>query len=542
VTFELRALGSNSRFSPDGLFARFRSFSGLQALGVVFLAGFLVRLVPELLAGAAPIGFDTVYYASVMKSGVVWAHWSSFFTSTWLLNAFTVPLYSVTMADPFLLLKVVAPALYGLNVAGVYWVGRKMLGWDVKLCLLAAGLFAFQLAALRISWDLLRNTLGMGLLLFALPFVGKVGSKRDFALFALLSLFAVFAHEYAGVALVAIVMGVVGWRFARNRFGRAEGLTVLAFVPALAVFAGGMFLRFFPVNYGATTTALSTGEASVGRFKFFANYLATSDGVFQYAGYADLLVDVTLLFAFLYLSYLFLVWKGYFRNGVLNVWTGLLLIGSFGCLVWPFFALDFWSRWMFMLVYPFTFYAINGVSKLFRGSGGGKRRIDWFSRKAVYGAFGVTVLLGSVYLATPLLMNTGQTGVFALSYVSAHFCSAPSVPYQDVEGVSEAMVWLDENVGDNSCVLVNHVLVYWERLYLDESRVTVQFWNDAGLALDDALNRGFGSVYLVWWNQDIGWYDVSVPNGFVPLRDFGRISVYEFASGDDGLMEVAAVG
>lgn len=178
---------------------------------------------------------------------------------------------------------------------------------------------------------------------------------------------------------------------------------------------------------------------------------------------------------------------------------------------------------MFMLVYPFTFYAVNGLSKLLQGG-----RVGGFSRKAVYGALGVTVLLGSVYLVTPLLMNTGQAGVFALPYVSAHFCSAPSVPYQDVEGLSQAVAWLDENMGDNACVLVNHVFVHWERLYLDDSRVTVQFWNDAGLALDDALDRGFGSVYLVWWNTDIGWYDVSVPNGFVPLRDFGRISVYEF--------------
>jgi hypothetical protein len=516
------------RFSLDGLAARFRSFSGVQALGVVFLAGFLVRLVPELLAGATPIGFDTVYYAAVMKSGVVWAHWSSFFTSTWLLNAFTVPLYNVTMADPFLLLKVVAPALYGLNVAGVYWVGKKMLGWDVKLCLAAAGLFAFQLAALRISWDLLRNTLGMGLLLFALPFVGKIGSKRDFAVFALLSLLAVFAHEYAGVALVAIVLGVAAWHLMRRRFGRAVGLTVLAFVPALSVFLAGIYLRFFPIKYTATTTALATSEASVGRFKFFANYLATNDLVFSYVGYMDLLIDVAVLFAFLYLSYLFLVWKGYFRNGVLNVWTGLLLIGSFGCVVWPFFALDFWSRWMFMLVYPFTFYAVNGLSRLFRGFNDARGRIGGFSRKAVYGALGVTVLLGSVYLATPLLMNTGQIGVFALPYVATHFSSAPCVPYQDVEGVSQAMAWLDENMGYNACVLVNHVFVHWERLYLDESRLTVQFWHDAGLALDDALGHGFGSVYLVWWNRDIGWYDVSVPNGFVPLRNFGRISVYEF--------------
>ena len=526
----MKALNFNPRFSLDGLVARFNNFSAAKALSFVFLTGFLVRLVPELLAGAAPIGFDTVYYAAVMKSGVVLANWSSFFTSTWLLHALTVPLYSISQVDPFLLLKVVGPALYGLNVAGVYWFGRKMLGWDVKLCLVAAGLFAFQLASLRISWDLLRNTLGMGLLLFALPFIGKLGSKRDFAVFALLSLLTVFAHEYAGVALVAIVLGVVVWRFARKNFGRAEGLTVLAVLPALAVFSAGMFLRFFPVKYVVASTVFNTGEASVGRFSIFANYLVTNDGVFHYPGYADLLVDVTLLFAFLYLSYLFLVWKGFFKNGVLNAWTGLLLVGSFGCLVWPFFALDFWSRWMFLLAYPFTFYAVNGLSKLSRSSNCEKGKIGGFSRKAVFGPVGVTVLLGSVYLATPLLMNTGQVGVFVLPYVSAHFTSAPAVPYQDVESVAQAVTWLDKNMSDNSCAIVNLVFTYWDQLYLDKSHARIQFWNDADLALDDALDRGYGSVYFVWWNQDIGWYDVSVPNEFVRLRDFGRISVYEFTS------------
>jgi hypothetical protein len=129
----------------NGLAGRFEGFSFAKALGLVFLFGFLVRLVPELVAYSSPIGYDTVYYAVVMKEGVVWASWGSFFTSAWLLYGLTVPLYAVTGADPFLLLKVVAPALYGLSVAGVYWFGRVLLRWDVKMCLLAAGVFAYPL-------------------------------------------------------------------------------------------------------------------------------------------------------------------------------------------------------------------------------------------------------------------------------------------------------------------------------------------------------------------------------------------------------------
>jgi hypothetical protein len=239
---------------------------------------------------------------------------------------------------------------------------------------------------------------------------------------------------------------------------------------------------------------------------------------------------VTALFAFLYLSYVVLVWKGFFRNGVLNVWTGLLLVGALGCLVLPFFALDYWSRWMLMLAYPFTFYAVNGLSKLLRASNGSRVARGWFPRRAVFGLVAVTVLMGSVYLATPLLMNTVQVGGFVLPYVSAYFSSAPAVPYQDVNSVSQAMMWLEGNMDGNSCEIVNLVFTHWNRLYVDKSHVTVQFWNDASLALDDAINRGYGSVYFVWWNTDICWYDVSVPAQFVSLKDFGRISVYGFSS------------
>lgn len=182
---------------------------------------------------------------------------------------------------------------------------------------------------------------------------------------------------------------------------------------------------------------------------------------------------------------------------------------------------------MFMLAYPFTFYAVNGLVKLLRGSNGAKGRFGGFKRKAVFGALGVTLLLGSVYLATPVLMNTVHTGLFVLPYVSAYFCSAPAVPYQDVESVNQAMMWLDARMDGNSCAIVNHVFGLWGQLYLSESHVTVEFWNDAGVALDDAVSHGFGAVYFVWWNTDVGWYDISVPSQFTRLSDFGRISVYE---------------
>jgi hypothetical protein len=69
---------------------------------------------------------------------------------------------------------------------------------------------------------------------------------------------------------------------------------------------------------------------------------------------------------------------------------------------------------------------------------------------------------------------------------------------------------------------------YLSVLYLDKQHVIVHFENDVGLAVDFALERSFGRVFFVWWNTPIGWYGISVPEGFVRLEDFDRISIYEF--------------
>jgi hypothetical protein len=35
-------------------------------------------------------------------------------------------------------------------------------------------------------------------------------------------------------------------------------------------------------------------------------------------------------------------------------------------------------------------------------------------------------------------------------------------------------------------------------------------------------------VFFVWWNEPIGWYGISVPETFIRVQDFGRISVYVY--------------
>jgi len=226
------------------------NFSVKQALMLSFTLGFVVRLVPEILAFPYPISWDMVHYAYFMRVGVVWKHWSSFFTSTWLLYAFLFPIHSQFGLDSFLLLKIVGPLLFGFNVCGICWFAHSLLKWSVKKMLFAGGIFSFHLAALRISYEFLRNTLGLGLLLFTLPLVKKVDSKLGFLGLVVLSLLTVFAHEFSAVTLLVIVLVIV---FLGLRDGndvervRASKRLLVAVLPALAVFAVGLYLRMFPV-------------------------------------------------------------------------------------------------------------------------------------------------------------------------------------------------------------------------------------------------------------------------------------------------------
>ncbi len=157
--------------------------SATKALMFSFMLGFILRLIPEVLAFPYPISWDMIHYAFSMRVGIVLGHWSSFFAGKWLLFAFLIPVRNHFGVDSFLLLKIIGPVLYGFNTCGIYWFAKSLLNWGVKESLFAGGFFSLQLASLRISSEFLRNTLGLGLLLFTLPLIKKLNSRRGFIAF-----------------------------------------------------------------------------------------------------------------------------------------------------------------------------------------------------------------------------------------------------------------------------------------------------------------------------------------------------------------------
>jgi hypothetical protein len=483
--------------------------------------GFVIRLIPEVLLSPYPIGFDPIWYAWRIKSGVVWSHWSQVF-STWLLYGILVPLYNATQVNLFGLLKVTAALLFGFNACGVFYFARKALNWTASTALFASVFFSLQAAALFLSANLYRNMLGLGVLLFTLPLIkDELKSKRRFMVLALLSMLVVLSHEIAAVTLFAVVLGFFVTKFLKRTSVNVPRL-LMAVSPALIVFVVSFMLVVFPVSRQVDANAIVLSEPTgdyQGVLFFFRNYLAVQETVSQQAVYLDLGSQVFSFFAALYVLILPFVFIGFFREVLLDSWIALLLIGSFGALLVPVFALSIWSRWMLMLVYPFTFYAVNGIAKVMRRS-----------RNCVGSALQLSVLTRLRRTAVPLAILASI--LCGLVYAAMALPAQVSVvPLSDFNDTVKAMQWLDSQMDDSSALLTHFAFFWWTRLYLNESHTRIHFNDDLEGALGLALQSGFDSVYFVWWNKRIEWFSLRVPSGFVSVLDSGRISVFKYGQG-----------
>lgn len=486
-----------------------------KSLFLLFTLGFVVRLIPEILSYPYPIGFDTVKNAARIKSGIVWDHWTSVF-STWLLDAILISLYKVVQVDPFLLMKLAAPTLYALNVCGIYYFSRRALDWGVRKALIAALFFTFQLAPLMLSWGLHKNMLGLAILLFTLPLIKNLKPKRMVVLFVLLSMLVVFGHELASVVLFAIVFGgVMVSDFLKGN--RVIQYNVLgAILLSMVIFLVGVYLRLFPIPFLSETNVIDIYQPPPrpGGLFFLVNYVDVSFPL-GYPTYLHLVSHVFSLFGVLYLLCLPLVFIGFFRDKILDSWTLLLIVGSFNGLITPFVALDFWYRWMYMLIYPFTFYVVTGIEKVLKSKSESVHP-DWkwtkwmkVSKRMMLGILLSSILLGFVFMDSIMLEN--------------------SVPMQDTKGTIETLQWLNKQMNASSSVLAHQAIFHWARLYLDETHMIISFETDVERALSIALENGFNPIYLIWWNENIGWYDIAVPEYFVsqPFSS-GRMSVFQY--------------
>jgi len=439
-----------------------------------FLVGLTLRGIPELLVSWYPVGYETIaWYAPPMMtfSGRSLTDvFVEFFRAGPLFYALMWFAVNVTGAHPFIVLKVVGPLLYGSLAVSFFVFLKRGLRFEWKLAFVASLLLAFQIAALRDSWDRFRTELGLVFLFVSLTAL-KSDSKHKWWVVAVLAVLTTISREYVAVVLFAAVLGFALF----ERKDRATSM--MALVPALAVF----MVMVYP-----------------GLFGLALNYVPEG----QYAGRSYLWVvqDAFVIFAVCYLALLPFVLKGWRRDKLVGSMFAWLLLGSFSVVI-PWFSVPGYQRWLMLLVFPLTIYAVWGFERLGLFSQGRIRILA-----VVLFAF---MIIGAGY-------STGRfsyVGQMTNSYVAINLVQS-SISWDQVEDVKAVLGWLDVNAAYNSSVLAEESFYGWTLIYFGRANMDVKVIAYGAASsplpvLEVALREGFSQVYLIWYTgQKVDSFEV----------------------------------
>jgi len=223
--------------------------------------------------------------------------------------------------------------------------------------------------------------------------------------------------------------------------------------------------------------------------------------------------DVLSIFAVCYLFLLPFVLKGFRRDRLLDPIVGLLLLGSFSVVVSPWFAVPGYQRWLMLLVFPFSVYAVLGFERF--------RLFDKGCLKKLVAILLVFMVIGAGY-------STGMfsyVGMLPNSYVTVNLVQS-SIPWDQADDVEGVLGWLDENAVLNSSVLTEERFYGWTLLYLKRANddINVISYGAKNLpqpALERALDDGFRWIYLIWYTG------LDVEN-FKVIHSLNSISIFQY--------------
>ena len=188
-----------------------------------------------------------------------------------------------------------------------------------------------------------------------------------------------------------------------------------------------------------------------------------------------------------------------------------LVIASFSVVFFPWFAIPGYQRWLMLLVFPFSIYAIRGLLLL---------KFRKFKKPIL-----------AVYISMILIIGIGySSGTFSYvgqlpnSYVPIHLVQS-SIPWEEIDQVKNVLSWFNQNAPPNSTLLVEERFSGWAILYLQRSTLDVKIvrYGDANSPLSVLKETFINQTYLLTYS------DRSFPD-FYKQYSFAKIALFKFIS------------
>jgi hypothetical protein len=500
------------------------------------MVGFIIRSIPNLLT-AHPVGYDTIDYATQLYDWKNMLQDPNIIFQTPLFILQSDFLFILSNLEPFIILRVLQPVIYGFLVASFYYVCKVLYNWNSKWVFFGTLLFSVQTVALRISWDLLKNELGLVLLLITLT---RLKKPRTFS-FVLLTILIVLSHQIISFMLLGIIFFLVMGYYIRNDYVRIKNL-LLSSIPFFIFVALLFFFHIGLINLNneidrSIFLPIITSIPIVKSLPFpFINYMI-GEGLTNYQqSYFFLLVDVFSLYVASFLLILpFMIYelvvvrKKTFRNllNPINIWTILCSVPILNVILFPIFALFSWHRWMFMLIVPYSIYATIGIMNLstkFRSNS---------LRK--YFHISILIILFIASLLYSLMPHTNSLSLYSTFNPASKYSPTTmmrnTVSLHDVPNLPTVVTWADHNLDSKSCLLVKDAFVDWVKILSSTNLTVFNYKNQDVLAgFNYVRNLNYNDIFWLWWDNGIGlqWYGQIIPSYFVPVYQSGSLVIYKY--------------
>lgn len=449
-----------------------------------------IRSVPEMIAGQYPIGYDTIttYVPSMIDWGEGRFSGLSLASGGWLVYSVFGIAYLLSRLNPVVIAKIAAPIFYAFLGATLYIYARGSLRWNHKYRFLLVLFASTYFVIMRMSWDLLRNTFGLALLLLTLSLAqGPITRRKGFILALLGWLVASTQLLAGGVLLGLMLIDLLATRSYRL-------VRTLVILPALGQFSVSLvFLRF----QGSFLTSPS----------------------YNSQWFWPLLFPV---YIFLPLLPFAIIGARIREANQMRRWLSLCSLGLFVAvtpialspsLVTP-------DRWSLMMAVPMLVFAVQGLKS------------NWLQKAIVWRhVFSASWLLILVSLTFGYVFLPASHALPYYGYFAPTSMLQSTVPAEFSPQVVDSISWVSHHASSDSVIMIHNAFYGWMRVYYTGS-VPFQTY-EPGVNLTTALHaidtRRYSAVYTIWWTNHDGWYgDPSVPSGFHLQYSAGQIGVFSF--------------
>lgn len=483
------------------------------------------------MVGRYPIGNDTIvhyapYIAKFKFDLLNMAYWGHL--TGW---PFMKAVYGV-VNDPYVTLKIVGPTLYGFLLASFY---SFVISFDLgqRRSILISLLMAVQIPALRLSWDLFHNVLGLCFMFLAFGELQRIrksnqAERKFYVGFAILSLLTAITHQMTFFILAVVtVFSIIEIFLRRSSRSKARSL-VNSIIPSLLVFC---FLVALP-RFGPPTTENPfrilyrdslMEEAATG---FFVNNL-------DFFSYSQLFNNIIVTFAVAFAPLLLFALIGYKQTklpALLKYYTAIVLICTFSPLLVGI-SLFHWDRWMWLLVFPLSFYAFNGIHALseiilrLKLRNLTKRLLRVLFVSAATFSF---IFLCFVYVARPESDPFVLYNGFPSMWYMPETMQKTSIPFEYISDLTECIRWLDANIRGNSAILFGSQFSGFVLLgFTSKENVTLVSYypEEFNNVLQESLSLGFRPIYVIWW-PFYGTLNFSQSINFLSVYQKGIFTIY----------------